>query len=136
MKKIISLLLLLIVFEVSYGQSIKSTPQLTKIDYLKKSQNQKLIAWLLFAGGTAVAGITGLSNLGIDFGSQNKRPSPVVPLIIGGTMMVGSIPIFISSSKNKKKAMSLSFQMEQLPQLQITSLVYNPTPSIALKIRL
>lgn len=138
MKKIISLLLLLIVFESSYGQPKQSAPQLTKIDYLKKSQNQKFIAWLLFAGGAAVAGITGLSNLSVDFGSQNKRTSPVVPLVIGGSIMLGSIPLFIASSKNKRLAntASASFKMETRPIIQQTSFHSTSYPALAVHLKL
>ena len=55
----------------------------------------------------------------------------------GGLVIVAtSIPLFIASSKNKKKAMSMSFKNESAPRLVKSNLVYLSVPSLNLKISL
>lgn len=133
MKKI-KLALLLSLFTMSTSaQQTTSSPSLTKSDYLKKSKKQKTIAFFL-AGGGSIAWLVGASkymNQGdnIDGGGE-------AAMIIGGTAALASIPLFIISSKNKKKAMSMSFKNQRIPQLQDDSFVYRPIPSINLKIDL
>jgi hypothetical protein len=139
MKKIIIFTLLLIVSATSFSQQTKSSPTLTRQDYLKKSSNQKFVAWALFGSGAAVLAITALSNLGIDFTGPKKK-FPIVPVGIGAVCMVGSIPFFIASAKNKRKAMSLSFKNETIPSRllsgQKSSFVNRSIPSLSLKINL
>jgi hypothetical protein len=48
--------------------------------------------------------------------------------------MLGSIPLFLASGRNKRKAMSLSFKNETAPQLLKGSFAYRPIPSVSLKI--
>jgi len=57
-------------------------------------------------------------------------------MIIGGTAALASIPFFIISSKNKRKAMSMSFKNQMIPQLQINGFAYSAIPSVNLKINL
>jgi len=55
---------------------------------------------------------------------------------VGTLSMLSSIPFFISSHHNKKKAASLSFKNEMVPGIYKSSLVYNRIPSLALKLKL
>lgn len=55
---------------------------------------------------------------------------------VGLCAAVGSIPLFIASGKNKRRAMSVSFKNEPAPQLQKNSFVYRSVPSLSLKISL
>ena len=55
---------------------------------------------------------------------------------IGLLSMLGSIPFFIASGKNKRKAASLSFNNMRTPQIKNSSMVYKPIPSVSLKINL
>ncbi|HWR32455.1 MAG TPA: hypothetical protein VN451_02945 [Chitinophagaceae bacterium] len=135
MKKIILFMMLLVISAASFSQQTNSLPTLTKQDYLKKSSNKKFAAWVLLGGGTAVLAITALSNLGLDFGGP-KKSFPSVPVGIGAVCMAGSIPFFIASAKNKRKATSLSFKNELAPQIQKSSFVYQSVPSLSLKISL
>ena len=137
MKKIIVLTILLIVSVALFSQQIKPAPALTKQDYQDKSNNQKSAAWLLLGGGTAVLTITALSNLGVCIGPGcTKKTFPVVGVGLGGAAIVSSIPFFIASSQNKKKAMSLSFKNETAPQLQKDGFANRAVPSLTLKISL
>lgn len=54
--------------------------------------------------------------------------------LTGIVSMLGSIPLFIASSKNKKKAASVSFKMEKIPAFQQRSFVYHSYPALSLKI--
>ena len=135
MKKIIIFSLLLMVSVASFSQPTINHALAVKTDYLKKSNNQKFAAWVLFGGGAAVLAITALSNLGLDFTGPKKK-FPIVPVGIGAICMAGSIPLFIASAKNKRKAMSMSFKNETVPQLQNASFVNRSLPSLSLKISL
>lgn len=134
MKKIIVFALLLIVSVTSFSQQINPSPALTKDNYLRKSKSQKTGAWLLLGGGIAVSGITVLSSFRIDF--VNKKSFPIVPVCIGGAMMAGSIPLFISAHRNKKKSLSLSFKNETATQIQQKGFVYKLIPSLSVRISL
>lgn len=135
MKKIVAFALLLMISVTSFSQQVTNPAPAVKADYLKKSSSQKFTAWVLFGGGAAVLVITALSNLGIDFTGPKKK-FPVVPVGIGAVCMVGSIPFFIASAKNKRKALSMSFKNEMIPQRQNDGLVNRLVPSLSLKIGL
>ena len=129
MKKIIIVALLLIISVASFSQQTTPSPALTKQDYLKKSNNQKFVAWTLLGGGAIGLAIAGLS---LDIQSS----FPIVAVGIGAVCIVGSTPFFFASAKNKRRAMSLSFKKETIPQLQNGSFVNRSIPSLTLKINL
>ena len=101
-------------------------------DYLKKSKTQKTLGWILMGSGIVSTGV-GSIQVNPNYGSNTNRSG----LLIVGLAAIGtSIPLFIASVKNRRKATSLSFQMYQIPQLQQTSIVYYPMPSLRLEISL
>jgi len=112
--------------------SVSSFSQ-TKTDYLKKSKTQKLVAFTLLGGGsiTWLAGFSKNMNQ-----NDNKDGGGGAAMIIGGVAALSSIPLFIVASKNKKKAMSLSFKNEMAPQLLNGSIVNKPVPSLTIKLHL
>lgn len=138
-------ILTMVFFSISvatFSQQNEPAPQLTKQDYQQKSKSQKTIACIL--AGTGVTSVI-ISIATIDqteiyssiFSGNNKPVNRLSILFFGGCIVsLSSIPFFISSGKNKRKAMSLSFKMEQVPQLQNASLVNKSIPSVSLKIRL
>ena len=128
MKNSIVIILLLILSAASFGQQTNSSPSLTKQDYLQKSKNQKTAAWILLGAGATCLAIAAPGNVSLD----------IVPVLVigGGGMVVGSIPLFIASGKNKKKAMSVSFNNETVPQLQKSIFVKHRVSSLSLKINL
>jgi hypothetical protein len=142
MKKVITLLLLIALSATSFSQQTEPNPTLSKQDFLLKSKKQKTTAWILLGGGTGLAMtglVMGLSDLGEAFGraytgqngSVNSEAAGTVFLVgLGG--MVGSIPLFVASGRNKRIAMSLSFKNETTPQIQKNSLVQENIPSLKL----
>ncbi len=138
MKKIFFFLLLLNLSITSFSQQTKSSPTLTKQDYLKKSKGQNSTAWLLMVGGISVLGVTMIveaTSVCIGGGCQ-KKTFPIIPVGIGIAGIAGSVPFFIVSAKNKRRAMSISFKTEKAPLLQKSSLINESVPSLTLKISL
>jgi hypothetical protein len=144
MRKMIIIGLLLIVATNTFCQQTTPSPSLTEQDYLTKSKHQKTTAWIMMGGGSALfcaSAIIGahaffdLFSGNIDNAESNIGASGVMG-IIGTAAMLGSIPFFIASSKNKRKAMSLSFKAEPFRQIQKNNFVYKAIPSLALKINL
>ncbi len=155
MKKIIVVALLLIISVASFSQQSKSSAALTKQDYLQKSKKQKKAAWIMLGGGatllltgtiipkgepTVYNSTTNVFNLfSVDGPPETIYKNDRIKRIIGFTgvlSMLCSIHYFIASDKNNKRAMSLSFKNETAPQLQKSSFVYHPVPSLSLKISL
>lgn len=137
MKKTTLFLLALIVIVNCFSQG------LTKEDYLQKAKNQKTAALVLAGGGSALVLFSlvifpdNYSIIGFNSESEDRQANAAgVVFLIGGAAMVSSIPFFILSGSNKKKAASLSFRMEKQPLLQRASLVNISYPSLALRVKL
>jgi len=135
--------MLLALSVASFSQQNDPAPTLTKQDYLKKSKTQKKTAWILLGGGAALT-ITGaaIPNEVTDYGNplnpyDDKYSNNWSILIgVGALAMLGSIPFFIASGKNKRKAMNVSFKNELAPQVIESGFVYRTVPSLNLKINL
>ena len=144
MKKIILFSLLLILSAASFSQQTKNVkPQLTKTDYLQKSKNQKTTAWVLLGGGTAIAVIGAtiprkevpdLWTLGLTTTTVGGEAL----YVLGGLAALSSIPLFIASAKNKRKAMEVStfIKIENTRVFQQASFVSRSYPALSLKINL
>ena len=93
-----------------------------KIGYQVKSRNQKTGAWVLMGLGFAglVSGIIidvnhADDNLYSTFTTGKTNNTGTIIAIAGGGMMLGSIPLFIASARNKSKAkLSVSTQNTNL----------------------
>ena len=98
----------------SFCQKTNDSVPVIKTDYLTKSKNQKTAGWVLLGGGTAL--------IGIGFLVGDSKESTFDDAI-------GSIPLFIASGKNKRKALNMSanFKMENAT---------NSYPAVAFKIKL
>jgi hypothetical protein len=129
----------------SAQQTAPATTQ--KTGYLKKSKSQKTAAWILVGGGglLTTAGMVVGMNEAVDelstlfTGEEQKSSNTGAVLFYTGLVsMAGSIPLFLASSKNKKKAnsMSASFKMESLPSIRENSIVKTGYPAIAVKFSL
>jgi hypothetical protein len=136
MKPILSTTLLFLSLQV-FSQETNPAQSLTKQDYLKKSKSQKTTASVLLGSGVLAGGIglaTGAGSVCVGCPEKPKDQSGWV--IAGGTLMVSSIPFFIASSKNKKKATSISLKNQFIPTLQSNGLANKATTTLAVTISL
>ena len=83
----------------------------TKSDLLTKSKKQKTTAYIMLGGGVAAMG------LGLLIGNRKNSSfgEAGTGVVIGGLgflSAVGSIPVFSSASRNKRKAMALAINID------------------------
>lgn len=148
MKKNILFGILLIIVITGYTQEIKPNTLFTKQDYLRKSKQQKTVAWILAGGGSALSIIGGLKFLDEAVKVRNSvipLPGQPIPdeakvngagilMLIGGVAIVSSVPLFVASGKNKTRAAAVSFKNIPVLVLQKNSFVYTNTPSLNITI--
>lgn len=150
MKKIFVLPLLLVFATASFSQQTVHKQNLKQTDYLQKSKKQKKVAWILLGGGAGLI-ITSLiipqgepTGYQIDpisggFYEGHKNDGIKGAFILaGGLSMLGSIPFFIASGKNKRRATraSVFINMEKSPVLQTTMISNQSFPALGLRISL
>lgn len=150
MKKIIFGTILLSFASVSFAQHSASKPVLPKTDYLQKSKKQKKTG-MIFLGGGAAFIVTSLvipqgesTGFQIDpftwgFYEGHKNDGIRGAFILaGGLSMLGSIPFFIASGKNKRRARKASafINMERAPVLQQMMFSNRSFPSAGVRINL
>lgn len=133
---------LLIMLAISTNIFCQQNPPVINTEYLKKSKTQKKIAFIMLGGGAALF-LTGIvipkgelvhsGFLGDDYKNDGIKGGLELTGIIS---MLVSIPLFIASSKNKKKAMSVSFKNNPSQQIQRGSFVNRSVPSLTFKIHL
>lgn len=70
--------------------------------------------------------------------APGKVSFDILPVLVigGGGLVIGSIPLFLASGKNKRRAMSMAFKNETVPLLQNGSLSKWSCASISIKIDL
>ena len=134
MKKIFFCLKLLLLTVKSFSQ----TPALSKEDYLKKSKTQKTVGWVMLGGGVA------MTTIGYVIINQQVNDDPlnaittgqgyVVLMIAGAATALGSIPFFISSAKNARRAAAISFNNQKILFPQQNTFVLKTQPTVTLKI--
>jgi len=137
MKKSILYFLLLAFPATSFCQKTYDTIPDIKTDYIVKSKNQKTAAWVLLGGGVALIG-TGFLVGDRKEASFDDAATGAVLAGIGVLSTIGSIPLFIASGKNKRKAMQATtfIKMEDTRMVHNHSFVQTSYPAIALKIKL
>ncbi len=135
MKKVITYALLLALPAAGFCQKTNDTVPVVKTDYLVKSKNQKTAAWVLLGGGVALMGagylIGDSKNATFD-----DAGTGVVLGGIGFLSAVGSIPLFIASGKNKRKAMKATtfIKLETAPSFQKQSFNQTSYPAFSLSV--
>jgi len=113
MKKIIVFVIALAAVSNLFSQQTQTdTVQHGSKDYyLQKSKRQKSGALVLLIGGTALMGVGLLiaDNKNADF---DQAGTGAVMIAVGFLADLGSIPLFIASSKNKKRAMKATVSLK------------------------
>ena len=147
MKKVIFALLLSSFSLSMAAQETTAKRSLTKEEYLRKARSQNTIAWFMAGGGFGLATaaiVIGISQVpeqiasGI-FGVEDETSdSPDILAYAGTALMVGSVPFFIISGKNKKKAASISTSLiiERRSSVRNASLTQTGYPAISVKLNL
>lgn len=122
MKKIIAFILFLVFNVASFAQLNDSTyRQTVKNEFLKKSRNQRTTGFILLGSGAALimTGVLMVNNSNDDIlnpGNWVDAGAGVGITTIGGLSAIASVPFFIMSANNSKKArqMSAGVKMEKL----------------------
>lgn len=140
MKKMIILLVFVTSMQICFAQdtaNLKSQPLYVKEDYLKKSKHQKTAAIVMVSVGAAMF-ITGavmaaseIEIIGSSYGSGSEVGGVIG--ITGLAAMLGSIPLFISAKKNRKRALSVSFQPKSTGVIQGNVVHLRSLPSVNLR---
>lgn len=148
MKKIIFLTLVLIMSVSIFSQQTKTTTTFTKKDYLQKSKNQNTAGGIMAGSGVLLILATvfifnqdevvnSSSQSGFNTGySIDTNGFKVVTGIAGTMAILGSIPLFIASAKNKKKGIGLTFKNEFAPEISGQTIINKTVPSLSFKIYL
>lgn len=133
MRKLFSCTMLLLLTTSAFCQQIVVSPSFSQENYLEKSKKQKTAAWILLGGGAAVAVGAAILDVSSDW-STSETPY-LVALSAGCASMLGSIPLFIASKRNKRKAKSAStyFEIRQNTVPTNTGLTLHSTPTLSLK---
>ena len=134
MKKIVFFLSLLLFVVKSFSQS-PSNLTFSKNYYLQESKSQKTIAWVFLGGGAGIAAFGVFAELLRDAQDEPGFTGGWIA-IGGGVLALSSIPFFISSSKNKKKAAAVTINYQNIYLPQQNSVVLKAQPTISLKIGL
>ena len=152
MKKSIGFALLLLLTSTSFCQQIEYSHTLEKQDYLGKSKKQKTGAWILLSGGFVLSAtgvliaatevtteavgflVAGLS--GTDAEEPKNSNASGILFYTGLASMVGSIPLFIASSRNKSTAamISTSIKFEEGSLVRKSAITKIQFPAIAVNI--
>lgn len=145
MKKAFILVPMLIVAAPTFCQQTNPAPAIIKQDYLQKSKNQKKTAWIMLGGGAAFV-LTGVliprgEHTGWNPISGDEYENDGISAAFGLTglvSMLGSVPFFICSGKNKRKAMSGSvvFKIERRAGVQQYSPINQTYPAAGIQINL
>lgn len=133
MKKTIFSVVLLLLITKLFSQA----PTLSKDYYLKKSKTQKTIAWVMVGTGTALM----VTSLFIKANNQNNDDGWLVDgwkivFFPGMATTVASIPFFISSAKNKYRALELVISNQKILFYKQNFVALKAQPAITLKIEL
>ena len=141
------LLLNLVVFVFStkiYCQNVEA-PAASRAYYLQKSKNQKAVAWILAGSGTAMmitgALINGSQNMGNIVGAfigetPTNENKGLWLFYVGGAATITSIPFFISSHKNKKRAASVALTNQNIYVPWQSNFAVKTQPTLTLKLNL
>lgn len=143
MKTLILFLAFFSMLTKGFNQQIEAPKmELTKQEYLKKNKNQKVVGAIFLGGGAslvtlglAVNATDVLANLFVE--ESSRKSSGGNALIVAGIISIaGSIPLFISASANKRKAISLSVKNQPSEIIKNNRFYTKITPSLTFKINL
>ena len=146
MKKLFLILIFACFFQTSFAQELvgDSSKIINKETLLLKQKNQKRTANILIISGGSLIVVSGLIAIAeatifvTSWGAieENVFKASAAVLTVGLLVSAASIPFYISSGKNKRKAAALSFQQQKIPYLLNNTVASSMIPAISLKIKL
>lgn len=147
MKKSIFFTVVLILSVAAFSQPTNKPAPVIQTDYLKKSKSQKTAAWILVGTGTALIA-TGFI-VGVNEGEaaiislftgepESSSNTGEILFWTGLAATAGSIPFFIASGKNRRKAIaaSVSLDIKRNYQAESFTLKSSAYPALTLKLLL
>jgi hypothetical protein len=128
MKKLLIFSLLMLFSVSSFCQQIQHKTTFAKEQYINKANKQKVIGALLL-------GIGGIALSTTFSGKTNFEILPTIA-ISGSLAILASIPLFIKSGINEKKARNakISIKLEQNSFEQITQYSFGSVPSVSINL--
>ncbi|HSF90126.1 MAG TPA: hypothetical protein VLA46_11950 [Saprospiraceae bacterium] len=123
-----------------YSQETAPQLQLSSDQYLKKSKNQKTAAWVLFGVGTTAI----IGGIAVSTGSQDDLSRTLNTAFVGAPLMllgltldVISIPVFVAANRNKKRALDAvtTIKFETTPSWSEGTIRQSNVPTISVKVR-
>jgi len=141
-RTLLTLVMSLVLSASSFAQTTNPAQPFSPEDYRKKSKSQLTAAYIFLGGGTvlAAAGVAigfgeAVNTIGNIFNPDEVSTSNTGEVLFytGLVSMAGSVPLFIASSRNKKKAASVSaiFKMEHRSVIQQQSLARASYPALS-----
>ena len=114
----------------SFCQKTNDSVPVVKTDYLAKSKSQKTAAFILLGIGVTTLTIASVADLDLD--------AVGAVVVVGGAATIASIPLFIASGKNKKKARNITtnIKMEKATIFEKQFFVQSSYPAVTFKISL
>ena len=136
MKTILLLTCFVVLNMTSYGQQNHGSKTHSYEDYMRKSKNQKTVGRCLLAGGIimTIVGVRMAYKEGL-WGPEPAETDFILPLVGVGSI-ISSIPLFIISGDNKRKAASISVGFRSLSLTRQNSFISNTQPALTLRIGL
>ena len=148
MRKIIAFSVLLVFATTSFCQQVVQKHSLTKEDYLQKSKKQKKIGWILIGSGVTLFAVSAIIPKGELTGEisypclcQDVHQNDDIKAALGLAGVVSalvSIPFFIASGKNNRRAnaISASLKTDNASIVSGYSLTRINYPALSIKIAL
>jgi hypothetical protein len=145
MRKIIFFTLLFLISASSFSQQKNPERPSIQQDYLKKSEKQKKVGLILLLGGAGLITTSVVIPRGelvydgtcIGGLCDDKYKNDGIKsafFIAGSISALSSIPLFIVSGKNRRKATSVSFKIEKTAHLYNQNFVYTSFPALRVKV--
>jgi hypothetical protein len=135
----ISILLLLAIFSLNAIGQVQTAP-VTKETYFKKSKKQKTVACILLGAGAGALFMGAFINEDNEDVEENFTPynnnTKTTAIVSGAGCMLLSIPLFIASKRNKRKAMSMSFKNQNIRYIALGRSVTKIQPALTFRMNL
>src|SRR5688572_22247459 len=143
---IIILTLIFITVNAHSQQTASDKQQSVSKDYLKKSQNQRKAGFILLGSGVGLIATSIIIPQGeqtydgicIGYLCDDKYKNDGIKsafFIAGGVAALSSIPFFIMSGKNRRRANAVSFKMENTWSPYYNGVAYSSFPAASIRLR-